>query len=186
MYIPPPAKLLFTVHDDWDHYFERHGDDVSLWTRLAVERMLACGTYLRPGCSPPLLRIAGLYPSPLLLPKLQDKSLQRLQYEVHGAVDCCAAATIGVCPAGCRVWATSGISASGGAISSGASMTVTGKYTSRRKPGEPGGRFRYLGQYLKQSPVSASRLRNYAGGAVVHHYFDHRTGKHKRRTLSQE
>lgn len=24
------------------------------------------------------------------------------------------------------------------------------------------------------------------GGAVVHHYLDHRTGKHKRQTLSQE
>ncbi len=30
------------------------------------------------------------------------------------------------------------------------------------------------------------RLRHYGGGAVVHHYLDHRTGKHKRQTLSQE
>ena len=45
---------------------------------------------------------------------------------------------------------------------------------------------KYLGRYLKRPPVSASRLRHYAGGAVVHHYLDHRTGKHKRQTLSQE
>lgn len=43
-----------------------------------------------------------------------------------------------------------------------------------------------LGRYLKLPPVSASRLRHYAGGAVVHHYLDHRKGKHKRQTLSQE
>ena len=45
---------------------------------------------------------------------------------------------------------------------------------------------KYLGRYLKHPPVSASRLRHYCGGAVVHHYLDHRTGKHKRQTLSQE
>nr|WP_245166655.1 transposase [Candidatus Erwinia dacicola] len=45
---------------------------------------------------------------------------------------------------------------------------------------------KYLGRYLKRPPVSASRLRHYGGGTVVHHYLDHRTGKHKRQTLSQE
>nr|WP_267443268.1 transposase [Erwinia psidii] len=45
---------------------------------------------------------------------------------------------------------------------------------------------KYLGRYLKRPPVSASRLRHCAGGAVVHHYLDHRTGKHKRQVLSQE
>ncbi|STW03455.1 Putative transposase [Klebsiella pneumoniae subsp. rhinoscleromatis] len=45
---------------------------------------------------------------------------------------------------------------------------------------------KYLGRYLKRPPVSASRLRHYGGGAVVHHYLDHRTGRHKRQTLSQE
>jgi len=45
---------------------------------------------------------------------------------------------------------------------------------------------KYLGRYLKRPPVSASRLRHYGGGAVVHHSLDHRTGKHKRQTLSQE
>nr|WP_245166500.1 transposase [Candidatus Erwinia dacicola] len=45
---------------------------------------------------------------------------------------------------------------------------------------------KYLGRYLKRPPVSASRLRHYGDGTVVHHYLDHRTGKHKRQTLSQE
>nr|WP_245675267.1 transposase zinc-binding domain-containing protein [Candidatus Erwinia dacicola] len=44
MYIPRPAKLLFTVDDGWNRYLEKHGDSVSQWTQLAVERMLACGT----------------------------------------------------------------------------------------------------------------------------------------------
>lgn len=44
MYIPRPAKLLFTIDDGWNRYLEKHGDNVSLWTRLCVERMLACGT----------------------------------------------------------------------------------------------------------------------------------------------
>ena len=44
MYIPRPAKLLFTVDDGWNRYLEKHGDSVSQWTQLAVERMLTCGT----------------------------------------------------------------------------------------------------------------------------------------------
>nr|WP_245166495.1 hypothetical protein [Candidatus Erwinia dacicola] len=44
MYIPRPAKLLFTVDDGWNRYLEKHGDSVSQWTRLAIERILACGT----------------------------------------------------------------------------------------------------------------------------------------------
>nr|WP_260250414.1 transposase zinc-binding domain-containing protein [Morganella morganii] len=44
MYIPRPAKLLFTINDGWNRHLEKHGDNVSLWTRLCVERMLACGT----------------------------------------------------------------------------------------------------------------------------------------------
>lgn len=44
MYIPRPAKLLFTVDDGWNRYLEKHGDSISQWTRLCVERMLACGT----------------------------------------------------------------------------------------------------------------------------------------------
>nr|WP_257394272.1 transposase zinc-binding domain-containing protein [Enterobacter hormaechei] len=44
MHIPRPAKLLFTVDDGWNRYLEKHGDSISQWTRLCVERMLACGT----------------------------------------------------------------------------------------------------------------------------------------------
>lgn len=44
MYIPRPAKLLFTVDDGWNRYLGSNGDSVSPWTRLCVERMLACGT----------------------------------------------------------------------------------------------------------------------------------------------
>lgn len=44
MYIPRPAKLLFTVDDGWNRYLDSNGDSVTPWTRLCVERMLACGT----------------------------------------------------------------------------------------------------------------------------------------------
>jgi hypothetical protein len=43
MYIPRPAKLLFTVDDTWNRYLASNGDTVSPWARLCVERMLACG-----------------------------------------------------------------------------------------------------------------------------------------------
>lgn len=44
MYIPRPAKLLFTIDDGWNKFLEKFGDSVSPWTKLSVERMLACGT----------------------------------------------------------------------------------------------------------------------------------------------
>ncbi|UIA89864.1 IS91 family transposase [Erwinia tracheiphila] len=44
MYIPRPAKLLFTTDDAWNRYMDKHGDTLSPWTVLCVERMLACGT----------------------------------------------------------------------------------------------------------------------------------------------
>ncbi|HGN8757595.1 TPA: transposase, partial [Enterobacter asburiae] len=44
----------------------------------------------------------------------------------------------------------------------------------------------YLGRYLKRPPVSAAKLRHYSGGAVVHHYYDHRTQQHRKQTLTQE
>ena len=44
MYIPRPAKLLFQHDDGWSRYLDKHGDALSDWTKLAVERMLACGT----------------------------------------------------------------------------------------------------------------------------------------------
>ncbi|WP_149571799.1 IS91 family transposase, partial [Serratia nevei] len=44
MYIPRPAKLLFQHDDGWSLYLDKHGHTLSDWTKLAVERMLACGT----------------------------------------------------------------------------------------------------------------------------------------------
>ncbi|WP_226988578.1 transposase zinc-binding domain-containing protein [Serratia sp. FS14] len=44
MYIPRPAKLLFQHDDGWSRYLDKHGHTLSDWTKLAVERMLACGT----------------------------------------------------------------------------------------------------------------------------------------------
>jgi len=44
MYIPRPAKLLFQHDDDWIRYLDKHGDIPTDWTKLTVERMLACGT----------------------------------------------------------------------------------------------------------------------------------------------
>nr|WP_228389035.1 transposase zinc-binding domain-containing protein [Rahnella sp. RcJ3] len=44
MYIPRPAKLLFTVDDAWNQFLDKFGDSVTPWTRLCAERMLACGT----------------------------------------------------------------------------------------------------------------------------------------------
>ena len=40
MYIPRPAKLLFQHDDGWSRYLDKHGDTLSDWTKLAVERML--------------------------------------------------------------------------------------------------------------------------------------------------
>lgn len=45
---------------------------------------------------------------------------------------------------------------------------------------------KYLGRYLKRPPVSATKLRHYSGGAVVHNYYDHRTQQYRQQTLTQE
>ncbi|MFP2470822.1 transposase [Pseudescherichia vulneris] len=45
---------------------------------------------------------------------------------------------------------------------------------------------KYIGRYLKRPPVSASQLRHYSGGAVVHQYYDHRTQQYRRQKLTQE
>ncbi|WNN54740.1 transposase (plasmid) [Hafnia alvei] len=34
--------------------------------------------------------------------------------------------------------------------------------------------------------MAASALRHYTSGAVIHHYYDHRTQQHRRQVLSQE
>nr|WP_321159961.1 transposase [Citrobacter koseri] len=45
---------------------------------------------------------------------------------------------------------------------------------------------KYLGRYLKRPQVSAAKLRHYSGGAVVHHYYDHRMQQYRQQTLTQE
>jgi len=40
MYIPRPAKLLFTIDEGWNKFIEKFGDNVGPWTRLSVKRML--------------------------------------------------------------------------------------------------------------------------------------------------
>lgn len=42
----------------------------------------------------------------------------------------------------------------------------------------------YLNRYLKRSPIAASKLRHYTGGAVFHN--GHRTQQHRTQRLSQE
>ncbi|MFT2798944.1 transposase, partial [Serratia sp. N21D137] len=37
---------MFQHDDGWSCYLDKHGDTLSDWTKLAVERMLACGTCL--------------------------------------------------------------------------------------------------------------------------------------------
>ncbi|WP_405471077.1 hemagglutinin repeat-containing protein (plasmid) [Morganella morganii] len=44
MYIPRPAKLLFQIDDGWNQLLIKHGSAVPEWTKLVIERMLACGT----------------------------------------------------------------------------------------------------------------------------------------------
>ncbi|HFQ9142146.1 TPA: hypothetical protein ACHTOV_004668 [Enterobacter cancerogenus] len=41
MFIPHPAKLLFTVDDGWNKFLDSNSDSIIQWTRLSVERMLA-------------------------------------------------------------------------------------------------------------------------------------------------
>ncbi|NBJ36286.1 IS91 family transposase, partial [Serratia fonticola] len=42
--IPRPAKLLFQIDDGWGQLLAKHGNVVPEWTKLVIERMLACGT----------------------------------------------------------------------------------------------------------------------------------------------
>jgi len=44
MYIPRPAKLLFLIDDGCNQLLIKHGTTVPEWTKLVIERMLACGT----------------------------------------------------------------------------------------------------------------------------------------------
>jgi len=44
MHIPRPVKLLFQIDDGWGQLLAKRGNVVPEWTKLVVERMLACGT----------------------------------------------------------------------------------------------------------------------------------------------
>ncbi|MGF7483539.1 hypothetical protein AABS66_18820 [Providencia sp. SP181] len=46
MHIPRPAKLLFQIDDGWNQLLIKNGYAVPEWTKLVIERMLACGTGL--------------------------------------------------------------------------------------------------------------------------------------------
>ncbi|MFG0436051.1 hypothetical protein ACF8NG_00460 [Morganella sp. TYF_6] len=43
MYIPQPAKLLFQIDDGWNRLLINRGHTIPEWTKLVIERMLACG-----------------------------------------------------------------------------------------------------------------------------------------------
>ncbi|WP_273968403.1 transposase, partial [Enterobacter cancerogenus] len=45
---------------------------------------------------------------------------------------------------------------------------------------------KYLGRYLKRHPISASQLKHYSGGTMIHHYYDHHSQQYRRQTLTQE
>ncbi|WP_338505645.1 IS91 family transposase [Erwinia aphidicola] len=295
MYIPRPAKLLFTVDDGWNRYLEKHGDSISQWTRLCVERMLACGTcamgvrryfcaspdcthsrFFCQSCKSKACSACGMksteqwiaeqqhvlpdcdwqhitFTMPHLLwpffsnnwPLLNDlfrcATRAMLKWARRQGIEVgifCALHTYGrqlnQHPHIHVSVTRGGLDVKHGAWRSlffrkkaveeiwrGAVIRLLRDSYERVSPGTlPGlghirdgeqwrrylkaqyGRHwkvhfakktrgawhsvKYLGRYLKRPPVSASRLRHYAGGAVVHHYLDHRTGKHKRQTLSQE
>nr|WP_241391684.1 transposase zinc-binding domain-containing protein [Yersinia frederiksenii]ULG19794.1 IS91 family transposase [Yersinia frederiksenii] len=44
MHIPRPTKLLFQIDDGWGQLLAKHGNTAPEWTKLVIERMLACGT----------------------------------------------------------------------------------------------------------------------------------------------
>ncbi len=295
MYIPRPAKLLFTVDDGWNRYLKKHGDSVSQWTPLAVERMRACGTcaigvrryccaspdcthsrffcqsckskacsaggmksteqwiaeqqHVLPDCEgqhitftmPHLLWPFFSNNWPLLnnLFRCATRALPRHARKLGIEVGIfCALHTYGrqlnqhphihvaVTRGGldvmhgvwCRlffkkkaveeIWRSAvirllrdsyaqimpGLLPGLGHIRDERQwrrylQAQYGRYWKvhfAKKTREAWHSVKYLGRYLKRPPVSASRLRHYGGGTVVHHYLDHRTGKHKRQTLSQE
>lgn len=84
MYIPRPAKLLITIDDGWNKFLEKQGENVSSWTRLSIERMLACGTCSMGADDIVALRLIVL--TAVFLPELQVKSLQFMWFQRHRAV----------------------------------------------------------------------------------------------------
>lgn len=295
MYIPRPAKLLFTVDDGWNRYLEKHGDSVSPWTKISVERMLACGTtamgvrrfccsssecthsrffcqsckskgcsscgfkateqwtaeqqHILPDCDwqhitftmPHLLWPFFNHNWPLLSELFQAASRAMLSHARKQGLEIgifCALHTYGrqlnqhphihvsVTRGGLdvkhgvwrniffkkkdveEIWRTAVtelLRNSYERVNPGSLpgyghlrdekqwrrylQAQYGRYWKVHFAKKTHGAWRsvkYLGRYLKRPPVSASKLRHYSGGAVVHHYYDHRTQQHRQQTLSQE
>ncbi|HFH0422630.1 TPA: IS91 family transposase [Salmonella enterica subsp. enterica serovar Bovismorbificans] len=295
MYTPRPAKLLFTVNDGWNKYPDKHGDNVSPWTRLSVERMLACGTtamgvrrfccsspdcthsrFFCQSCKSKACSACGFkateqwvaqqshilpdcdwqhitFTMPHLLWPFFNNNWQLLNQLFQAATRAmlrwarsqgvevgifCALHTYGrqlnqhphihvsVTRGGLSVkhgvWKT--IFFKKQAVEEIWRTAVTELLRENYEQVNPAGlpcyghlrdekqwrrylqaqygrrwkvhfakktrrawrSVKYLGRYLKRPPVSASKLRHYSGGAVVHHYYDHRTQQHRQQTLTQE
>lgn len=295
MYIPRPAKLLFTIDDGWSKFLEKHGDSISQWTRLSVERMLACGTcamgvrryccasphcthsrffcqtckskscsscglkateqwiatqqHILPDCDwqhitftmPHLLWPFFNHNWPLLNALFQAATRAMLRWARKQGVEVgifCALHTYGrqlnqhphihvsVTRGGLDmkhggwkniffkksavedIWRTAVTELLRDSYEQVAPGNLPGlghirdeRQWRRYLQAQYGRRWKvhfakktrgawrcvkYLGRYLKRPPVSASKLRHYNGGAVVHHYYDHQTQQHRQQTLTQE
>ncbi|PNM27162.1 IS91 family transposase [Yersinia enterocolitica] len=295
MYIPRPAKLLFQHDEGWNRFLDKHGDTLTDWTQLSVERMLACGTcamgvrryccaspdcthsrFFCQSCKSKACSSCGMkateqwiaeqqhilpdcvwqhitFTMPHLLwpffnnswPLLNDlfscATRAMLRWARKQGIEVgifCALHTYGrqlnqhphihvsVTRGGLDVkndvWRALFFKKKEvEKIWRGAVIGLLRESYDRIKPGSlPGlghirdetqwrrylkaqyGRYwkvhfakktrgawhsvKYLGRYLKRPPVAASQLRHYSGGAVVHHYHDHRTQQYKRQTLTQE
>ncbi|EAW1322456.1 transposase [Salmonella enterica subsp. diarizonae] len=265
MYTPRPAKLLFTVDDGWNRFLSSNGDSVSPWSRLCVERMLACGTTAmgvrRYCCSSPecshsrffcqsckskacsscgfkateqwVSQQSNILPDcdwqhitftmphllwpffnnnwPLLNALFRAATRAMLRWARKQGVEVgifCALHTYGrqlnqhphihlsVTRGGLDirhdVWRELFFKKRAvEEIWRGAVIRLLRHSYELINPGRlPGlGHIRDKKQwrrYLKRPPVSAAKLRHYSGGAVVHHYYDHRTQQYRQQTLSQE
>ncbi|UAN18817.1 IS91 family transposase [Enterobacter asburiae] len=295
MYIPRPAKLLFTVDDGWNRYLGSNGDSVSLWTRLCVERMLACGTTemgvrrfccSSPGCThsrffcqsckskacsscgfkateqwvaqqshilpdcdwqhitftmPHLLWPFFNNNWPLLNQLFQAATRAMLRWARKQGAEVGIFCALHTCGRQLNQHPHIHVSVTRGGLSmkhgvwksiffkkqavekiwrtavtellrdnydriNPASLPGHGhlrdeKQWRRYLQAQYGRRWKvhfakktrgawrsvkYLGRYLKRPPVSATKLRHYSGGAVVHNYYDHRTQQYRQQTLTQE
>lgn len=295
MYIPRPAKLLFTVDDAWNRFLARFGDRVTPWTQLCIERMLACGTtamgvrryccsspdcshsrffcqsckskacsacgfkateqwvaqqsHILPDCdwqhitftmphllwpffnnNWPLLNALFRAATRAILRRARKQGLEvgifcalhtyGRQLNQHPHIH--LSVTRGGLDIKHGVWrdiffkkhaveeiwrgaVTRLLRHSYDLINPG-SLPGLGHIRDKKQWGryleaQYGRRWKvhfakktrgawrsvkYLGRYLKRPPVSAAKLRHYSGGAVVHHYYDHRTQQYRQQTLSQE
>lgn len=295
MYIPRPAKLLFQHDNGWNRFLQKFGNSTSEWTKLSVERMLACGTpamgvrryccasprcthtrffsqtckskacsscglkateqwiatqqHILPDCDwqhitftmPHLLWPFFYNNWPLLNALFRCATRAMLRFARKMGIEIgifCALHTYGrqlnqhphihlsVTRGGLdlkhRVWrslffkkkvveyiwriAVIRLLRKSHAIINPARLPGFGHLRDKRQWGryleaqyqrywkvhfakKTRGAWRnvkYIGRYLKRPPMAASQLRHYSGGAVIHHYLDHRTQRHKSQTLSQE